>query len=72
MASPLLVPLWFVGICTLLCFMLDSLRVGVVDDAEMCLVSFGGLLLLVPSMSGVVCLLLFKLVPKCVDVLGPF
>ena len=68
----MLVLLWFVGICPLLCFVLDSLRVGVVDDAEMCLVSFGGLLLLVPSMSGVVCLLLFKLVPKCVDVLGPF
>ena len=54
----MLVLLWFVGICPLLCFVLDPLRVGVVDDSEVCLVSFVGLLLLVPSGSCVVCLIL--------------
>ena len=68
----MLVPLWFVGICPLLCFVLDPLRVGVVDDSEVCLVSFVGLLLLVPGGSCVVCLILSKLVPECLDVLSPF
>ena len=68
----MLVLLWFVGICPLLCFVLDPLRVGVVDDSEMCLLSSVGLLLLVLSVSCVVCLILSKLVPECLDVLSPF
>ena len=68
----MLVLLWFVGICPLLCFVLDPLRVGVVDDCEVCLVSFVGLLPLVPGGSCVVCLVLSKLVPECFGMLSPF
>ena len=68
----MLVLLWFVGICPLLCFVLDPLRVGVVDDSEMCLLSSVGPLLFVLSVSCVVFLILSKLVPECLDVLSPF
>ena len=68
----MLVLSWSISICPLLCFVLDSLRVGVVDDSEMCLLSSVGLLLLVLSVSCVVCLILSKLVPECLDVLSPF
>ena len=68
----MLVLLWFVGMCSLLCFVLDPLRVGVVDDSGMCLLSSVGLLPFVLSVSCVVFLILSKLVPECLDVISSF
>ena len=68
----MLVPLWFVGICPLLSFVLDPLRVGVLDVSEVCLSSFAIVLFLVCGCSCVVCLALSKLVPECFGVFSPF
>ena len=68
----MLVLLWFVGICPLLCFVLDPLRVGVVDDSGMYLLSSVDLLSFVLVVSCIVFLILPKLTSECLDVLSPF
>ena len=68
----MLVLLWSISVCPLSCFVLDPLRVGVVDDSGMCLLSSVGLLPFVLSVSCVVFLILSKLVPECLDVLSSF
>ena len=68
----MLVLLWSISVCPLLCFVLDPLRVGVVDDSGMCLLSSVDLLSFVLIVSCIVFLILPKLISEYLDVLSPF
>ena len=68
----MLVLLWSISICPLLCFVLDPLRVGVVDDSGMYLFSSLDMLSFVLVVSCVAFLTSPELIFECLDVLRPF